>query len=309
MARKNGHKIDGWINLYKPPEMGSTTALAIVKRVLKPLKAGHAGTLDPLAEGVLPLALGEATKTIPFMQDAGKSYDFTVLWGAETTTDDREGDVTHTSDRRPDIKDIEALLPQFIGEIAQVPPQFSAVKIAGKRAYDLARDEQEFEIQPKTVTIESLSIVEHRGDDTDFRVACGKGTYVRSLARDMGRALGCYGHAGRLIRTKVGPFTRENAISLDFLEENAHIADRKSFVLPLDSVLDDIPALELSTEEAARLRNGQALTFVSRHEIGRLEQAGLARETPHALIRVAGRPFGLVDVDGVTLRPHRLFNL
>ena len=204
MARKRkGDKIDGWINLDKPIGLTSTQAMAKVRWLLKAQKAGHAGTLDPLATGILPIALGEATKTISFIQDGLKTYSFTVRWGEQRDTDDMEGKVIATSDNRPSEDQIRALLPKYTGDILQTPPKFSAIKIDGERAYDLARDGEEVELQPREVYIGSLGLLETRPDEADFLMTCGKGTYVRSLARDMGRDLGCLGFITALKREKI----------------------------------------------------------------------------------------------------------
>ncbi len=214
--RKKGQPINGWLILDKPLGLTSTQALARVKRLFDAQKAGHAGTLDPLATGVLPIAFGEATKTVSFAVDGEKSYAFAVRWGAETTTDDAEGEVTQRSDKRPGEGEILALLPQFTGEIMQVPPQFSAVKIDGDRAYDLARDGEQVVLHARPVQIAALRLIDMPNADTAvFEADCGKGTYVRAIARDMGRALGCYGHVIELRRTRVGPFEEGDAWSIE----------------------------------------------------------------------------------------------
>ena len=225
--RKKGNPVHGWVILDKPLNMTSTQAVGAVRRAFNAQKAGHAGTLDPLATGILPIALGEATKTVPFAVDGQKAYRFTVRWGAETTTDDTEGPVVKSSEARPSRAGIEALLPRFHGEIQQVPPAFSAIKIAGERAYDLARDGEEFILEARTVVIERLALVEHIDDATSvFEAECGKGTYVRAIARDMGRMLGCFGHVIALRRTRVGPFHEANAVTLDAIQAAAQSDDR-----------------------------------------------------------------------------------
>ena len=212
MSQKKSNRavVDGWVVLDKPVGMTSTQAVSRLKRVYNARKAGHAGTLDPLASGILPVAFGEATKTVPFVQDGEKSYHFTVRWGAETNTDDSDGQVTTTSDTRPTLAAIESLLPQFVGDILQTPPQFSAIKIAGERAYDLARDGAVVELKARAVTIHSLTIEAASAEETVFFMECGKGAYVRAIARDLGRLLGCYGHVTALRRTRVGPFLEED---------------------------------------------------------------------------------------------------
>ncbi len=212
--RRKGQAVNGWLILDKPEGLTSTKAVGRTRWLYDAAKAGHAGTLDPLATGILPIAFGEATKTVPFAVDGAKTYRFTVRFGAETETDDTEGAVTQTSDKRPDPAEIEAALPRFTGDIQQVPPRFSALKVDGARAYDLARDREEFELPPRTVTIDRLEIVDIPDPDTCILEAdCGKGTYVRALARDLGRALHCLGHISALRRTRVGGFTEDNAVT------------------------------------------------------------------------------------------------
>ena len=308
--RKNGNAINGWINLHKPVGMTSNQALGKVKWLLKPLKAGHAGTLDPLASGVLPIALGEATKTVPYIQDSMKTYRFTVTWGEQRTTDDAEGEAIATSDARPERAAIEALLPQFIGEIEQTPPQFSAIKINGERAYDLAREGETVEIASRPVYIETLEILEHSPDKTTFECYCGKGTYVRSIARDLGQKLGCYGYITLLERTSVGGMTLENAISLDFLENMADNTPQSGYLLPLTTALDDIPVLALRDEEAARLKHGNALLFVARPDQERLAQIGLDGNNQGAVALAThdGKAIAMLTLDGPEIKPARIFN-
>lgn len=307
---KKGNPINGWINLHKPVGMTSNQALGKVKWLLKPQKAGHAGTLDPLASGVLPIALGEATKTVPYIQDAMKTYRFTVTWGEQRTTDDAEGDAIFTSDTRPERAAIEALLPQFIGEIEQTPPQFSAIKINGERAYDLARDGETVEIASRPVYIETLEILEHSPDKTTFECYCGKGTYVRSIARDLGQKLVCYGYISLLERTSVGGMTLDNAISLDFLENMADNTPQSGYLMPLTTALDDIPVLALRDEEAARLKNGNALLFVARPDQERLAQLGLDGDNQGlvALATYDGKALAMLSMDGPEVKPVRIFN-
>ncbi|MBV9218507.1 MAG: tRNA pseudouridine(55) synthase TruB, partial [Methylobacteriaceae bacterium] len=209
--------VDGWIVLDKPVGMTSTYAVSRLKRIFNARKAGHAGTLDPLASGLLPVAFGEATKTVPFVQDGRKAYRFLVRWGAETDTDDADGTVAAVSDLRPTAPAIEALLPGFIGAIEQIPPAFSAIKVAGERAYDLAREGETVVLEPRMVTVHALRLVAARREEAEFEAECGKGTYVRALARDLGRALGCLGHVAALRSTRVGPFGEPDATRLDAL--------------------------------------------------------------------------------------------
>ncbi len=313
MARKpKGNKIDGWVNLNKPVGMTSTQALAAVKRALKPQKAGHAGTLDPLASGILPIALGEATKTVPYVQDSIKTYNFTVTWGEQRSTDDAEGHAIATSDKRPARADIEKILPAFTGDIEQIPPQFSAIKVDGNRAYDLARDGEEVELKPRHVYIETLEIVSHSDAETAFRCVCGKGTYVRSLARDMGLKLGCFGYISRLERASVGPFTLENAISLDIFQNPEHNLTPEQVLLPLQTALDDIPVLALREQEAARLKNGNVLSFLSKPDLERMTQAGIEwgnKNIVTALTTYDKKAIAIVEIEGPELHPIRIFNV
>lgn len=313
-GKKRREKVNGWINLYKPIGMTSTQALSAVKRALNAEKAGHAGTLDPLATGILPLAFGEATKTVSYMQDRHKSYAFTVQWGEERTTDDAAGDALTQSDGSPARADIEALLPGYMGIIQQIPPLFSAIKVNGARAYDLARAGELPELKAREVEITRFEIISHDADSrqTAFEIDCGKGTYVRSLARDLGRQMGCYGYICKLERTAVGPFGLENAIPLDFFTENADNRSLFDGLLAVRTVLDDIPALALAPQEAARLRNGQSVPMISRPDLQRLEDAGIEVGpdlVTIALATLAGKEVAMVEVSGATLQPLRIFNL
>lgn len=311
---KKGLKIDGWINFNKPIEMGSTDAVNIIRRTLNAQKAGHAGTLDPLATGVLPIALGEATKTIPHIQDTYKTYEFTVQWGAQTNTDDLEGEVVHISDKTPSEEDVKSLLHNYIGDVEQTPPQFSAIKIDGKRAYNMARSGETVDIPPRLVYIEELKILSHNIElrQTSFLMLCGKGTYVRAIARDLGQDLECYGHVIVLTRTQVGGFHIKDTISLDFLKEIEDNTATDSFLLPVETALDDIPALSVTQQEASQLRQGRALTFVSRSDSERLTVIGVnfaTQEEVTALATFDGQALGLMTIKGVTVQPSRLFNL
>ncbi len=263
MARRKGNDIHGWLVLDKPQGLTSNQALSRLKRLFNPKKVGHAGTLDPLATGVLPIAFGEATKTVAHVVDCEKTYDFVIRWGVETDTDDAEGQPVKTSEARPAREAVEAALPGFIGDIMQVPPCYSAIKVEGERAYDLARDGETVELQPRTVSVFELEIGECSPDLTRLHCACGKGTYVRAIARDLGRALGCYGHVAELRRTSVGPFHEEKAISLEKLEDLSNSADGHDALLsainPVETALDGIPALAVSGDDAARLKRGQSI--------------------------------------------------
>ena len=310
MKKRKGVPVHGWVNLNKPAGIGSTQALAIVRRALNAQKAGHGGTLDPLADGVLPIALGEATKTVNYAMDALKTYRFTVTWGEQRTTDDAEGDVMETSAIRLSESAIKTTLHAFTGDIEQTPPQFSAVKVAGQRAYDIARDGQQADIKPRSVYIENLTLLEHTPDTASFECICGKGTYIRSLARDMALKLGTVGYIGALSRTSVGALILENAISLDFFKEMPDNTAIEDVVLPLETVLDDIPALALRDQEASRLKHGNALSFIARPDMDRLKQIGIIpSETSTALATYEGRPLALVQVDGPDIKALRVLNL
>ncbi|HLG85432.1 MAG TPA: tRNA pseudouridine(55) synthase TruB, partial [Bradyrhizobium sp.] len=254
--RRDKRDIHGWVVLDKPIGMTSTQAVAVVKRLFSAKRAGHAGTLDPLASGGLPIALGEATKTVPFVMDGRKRYRFTVRWGEERDTDDTEGQVVKTSDARPTPDAIRALLPQFTGLIEQTPPRYSAIKIQGERAYDLARDGEVVELAPRPVEIHQLTLLDQPDSDHSlFEAECGKGTYVRALARDIGRILGCFGHISALRRTLVGPFGENDMIPLEQLEALCNRAasgegSLADALLPVETALDDIPALAVTRADA-----------------------------------------------------------
>ncbi|MET0294141.1 MAG: tRNA pseudouridine(55) synthase TruB [Phenylobacterium sp.] len=262
--RKTGEAVSGWICLDKPYDLTSTHAVGRVRRIFNAQKAGHAGTLDPLATGVLPIALGEATKTVAFMVDADKSYRFTLAWGTATATFDREGEVTRRSDVRPTAAQVEAALPRFVGEIQQVPPAYSAIKVDGERAYDLARAGQAVELAARPVHIHALRIVEPADDHLTLEMDCGKGTYVRAFARDLAEALGACAHVSALRRTRVGPFGEAQAITLDNLEDLGHKARPSGALLPVETALDDIPALAVTAEDAFRLKQGRSIVLVPR---------------------------------------------
>jgi tRNA pseudouridine55 synthase len=266
--RKKGRAIHGWLVLDKPADMTSTQAVGAVRRLYDARKAGHAGTLDPLATGVLPIALGEATKTVPYAVDGTKHYSFTVRWGAATDTDDAEGKIVATSDVRPSREAIEALLPRFTGEILQTPPAYSAIKVDGARAYDLAREGEPVKLEPRPVHIESLVLLDVPAPDTaTFEARCGKGTYVRALARDMGTVLGCLGHLIALRRTRVSPFDETQAVSLDALRTAAEQGGEEALLrllLPIEAALQDLAELSVGQNDAARLLRGQPVLIRGR---------------------------------------------
>jgi tRNA pseudouridine55 synthase len=298
--------VHGWVVLDKPVGMTSTYAVSVIKRLFKAKRAGHAGTLDPLASGCLPIALGEATKTVPFVMDGQKSYLFTVRWGEERDTDDAEGRVVATSDERPSVEAIRAVLPGFTGTIAQVPPRFSAIKIAGERAYDIARDGEEVELEARPVEVESLTVVATPDPDhTLFAAQCGKGTYVRALARDIGRLLGCCGHVSALRRTAVGPFAETDMMPLEKLESLCHRAavgeaSLADALMPVATALDDIPAVAVSRADAARLQRGQAVLMRGR-------DAPVFSGTLY--VTASGQLIALAEADGGEIVPKRVFNL
>ncbi|MCB1511579.1 MAG: tRNA pseudouridine(55) synthase TruB [Hyphomicrobiaceae bacterium] len=299
--RKKGRRVHGWLILDKPREMTSTQAVGAVKRLFDAQKAGHAGTLDPLATGVLPIALGEATKTVSYAVDGTKAYRFTVRWGAETTTDDTEGEISAQSDKRPTKAEIEACLDSFRGPIMQVPPQFSAIKVEGHRAYDLARDGETLDLEAREVIIDELEIVDMPdADTTEFAAVCGKGTYVRSLARDMGRKLGCHGHVIALRRTQVGPFHEDEAVSIDVLRELAETGASDTALRPVEDALDDLEHIPLSGTDAARIARGQAVIMRGRDA---------PKVVGTAYVTAKGRLLALVEMERGEVRPVRVFNL
>jgi tRNA pseudouridine55 synthase len=298
--------VHGWIILDKPTGMTSTQAVGAIKRLFACKSAGHAGTLDPLASGCLPIALGEATKTVPFVIDGRKAYRFMVRWGDERDTDDADGSTVATSDQRPSRDTIEALLPAYTGTISQVPPRFSAIKVAGERAYDLARDGEQVELLARPVEIHRLALVNvPDADHAEFVAECGKGTYVRSLARDMGRALGCLGHIQALRRLGVGSFGENAMISLEQLTSMCHRAaagegSLADALLPVETALDDIPALAVSGADAARLQRGQAVLLRGR-------DAPIFRGTVY--VTASGQLVALAEMDRGEIVPKRVFNL
>jgi tRNA pseudouridine55 synthase len=310
MSRKNAIALNGWINLDKPSGITSTQAIGKVRRILNPKKIGHAGTLDPLATGVLPLALGEATKTIPFSQDARKAYAFSVKWGIKTDSNDIDGEIISTSDVIPSSNDIQNILSAFTGEIKQTPPIFSAIKVEGKRSYDLARKGEKPKLKARKVHIYKLEMLESDKEESHFYCECSKGTYIRSIARDLGEKLNTYGTITSLRRIRVGNFTEKNIFSLEKLEKLAHSAPLAELLLPVEIVLDDIPALTFSETEATKLKNGQQLTFVSHKDIERLSIAGInTKDETVALGILNDRPLALITIKGPNIKPKRIFNL
>ena len=303
--RRKGHAVHGWLILDKPSGVTSTAAVGRARRLLDAAKAGHGGTLDPLATGVLPLAFGEATKTTPYLMDSRKSYRFGVRWGVGRATDDVEGEVTETSDVRPTKGEIEAALDDFLGDIAQVPPKFSAVKVDGKRAYDLARGGRAVKLAPRTVRIERLALLSIEDEDhATFEMDCGKGTYVRALVRDLAHALGICGHVTALCRTRVGSFTLNDAISLAELEALDDSGAAQQSLLPVARGLVGIPGMPVNADQALRLKVGQAVPLV-RPAIG-LDGSDLAEGTLWTCLM--DRPVALVELGAGVLKPLRVFN-
>jgi tRNA pseudouridine55 synthase len=308
MTRKRrGEPVHGWIAFDKPVGMTSTQAVAAVRRAANAEKAGHGGTLDPLASGVLPLALGEATKTVQWAMAAAKTYRMTVRWGEATATDDAEGEVTERSERRPDEAQIRTALPEFTGEILQVPSTYSAILVQGRRAYDLARAGETVELAPRPIRIDRFDLIECLdADHAVFEVACGKGAYMRSLGRDLARKLGTFGHLVALRRLSVGKFTLDNAISMDMLAEFGHSRRLSEHLIPVETALDDIPALALTEAEALRLRHGQSVRPLRPADRACIDQLG---NGSIIAVSACGKLVALTETDAGMLRPVRVLNL
>ena len=306
--RRKGDAVSGWICLDKPYDLTSTHAVSRVRRIFNAQKAGHAGTLDPLATGILPIALGEATKTVPFLMDADKTYRFTIAWGRTTATYDREGETLATSDVRPTLAQVEAVLPRFTGEILQIPPAYSAIKVDGERAYDLARAGETVELAARQVTIHSARVAEvPDADHVTLEIECGKGTYVRALVRDVADALGACGHVSELRRTRVGSFSEDSAVTLELLEDLGHKARHLEALLPVETALDDIPALAVTDEDAFRLKQGRSIVLVPRQV-----EAVKARLKPgsRTVSAMAGEVIvALCEMRAGRLEPSRVFHL
>ncbi len=313
--RKKGDDISGWICLDKPEQMTSTQAVSAVRRLFNAQKAGHSGTLDPLASGVLPIALGEATKTVPWLMEAEKTYVFTIAWGVSTDTQDREGKPIGSSAVRPAREQIEKALPAFTGEIEQVPPQFSAVKVEGERAYDLARAGEAVELQPRHVVVHEAKLVSTEGADyATLKIRSGKGFYIRALVRDLAAALGAEGHVWRLRRTAVGPFTEEKAIPLDALENLRQKDAASERLQPVETALADIPALAINGEDAFKLRQGRPIVLLP-HVMEQLRpnfrpRTIAGQDASRAVLAVfGGRAVALGDVRAGRFKPTRVFHL
>jgi tRNA pseudouridine55 synthase len=306
--RKRGEIVNGWVCLDKPYEMGSTEAVTRIRRLFDAQKAGHAGTLDPLASGILPIALGEATKTVPFMMEARKVYRFTIHWGISTDSLDREGEIVGRSDVRPTLAQVQAALPAFVGEIDQVPPAFSAIKVDGQRAYDLAREGVEVELQARRVTIHEAAVSDAPDPDhVELTIRTGKGVYVRSLARDLAAALGAEGHVSALRRERVGPFSVENAVTLDSLEEMVHRGAASEGLLPVATARDDIPELAVTDQDGFSLRQGRPIVLLPR-QVETLKSR--LREGSRTVSAFQGQTLvALGQLRAGRLEPDRVFNL
>lgn len=297
MGRRKGRDVHGWLIVDKPACVGSTEVVTRVRRALDARKAGHAGTLDPDATGLLAVALGEATKTVPILAEALKAYDFTVRWGAETTTDDASGEVIRRSDLRPTEEAIRAALAPLTGQIMQVPPAVSAVRVDGARAYDLAREGETVELAPRPLWVETLELREATEDGARLHMVCGKGGYVRAIARDLGRALGCLGHVVSLRRVWSGPFDVAQAVPLSLIEAGAR-PQIEAALLPLEAALADLPALTATEAGAVRILNGNPGQVLGHAPFGTQVWVG------HA-----GRPLCIGRYLGGEVQPERVFNL
>jgi tRNA pseudouridine55 synthase len=308
--KKRGQPIDGWVILDKPAGMGSTDVVSAVKRALDAQKAGHGGTLDPFATGLLPIALGEATKTVHYVMDGRKTYRMTLRFGEETTTLDPEGSAVATSDHRPSDAEIKAALSDFIGDISQTPPAYSAIKINGERAYDLARAGQDVEMKSRIVRIDAIRFLSRPdADHVILEVDCGKGTYIRSLGRDLAQALGTVGSLTALRRLSVGPFTEADAISLDALAQMGHnpteSGSKPYGLLAIEAALDGIPAMVLSEVETARLRNGQSVSLFRKVDLARIADL---KDGDEAVALCGGIAVALVRYGKGEIRPVRVLN-
>jgi tRNA pseudouridine55 synthase len=315
MARRSkGDPVSGWIALDKPEDLGSTQAVGRVRRAFNAKKAGHAGTLDPLASGVLPIALGEASKTVPFMMEAEKTYRFAIAWGATTASFDREGVITAASDVRPPSGAVAEALKSFVGEIEQVPPAFSAIKVDGERAYDLARAGVDVVLKSRRVVIHRAEVTDAPDvDHIELEIDCGKGVYVRAIARDLAVMLGACGHVSSLRRLRVGPFRAETAVTLAFLEQLCHTGAGSEVLLPVETALDDIPALAVTAEDAFRLSQGRPIVLLPRQvetlraRLADPDGVGFASRT--VLAMHGGAAVSICEMRAGQLSPTRVFNL
>ncbi len=299
-AKSKKRAISGWIVLNKPYDMTSTQAVGKVRWLLSAAKAGHAGTLDPLATGILPIALGEATKAVPQVQDGTKVYRFTIGWGKATSTDDIEGEVIATSDVRPERAALEAVLPRFTGTIMQRPPAFSAIKVDGERAYDLARAGEVVELAARPIDVDAIALVEHGTDASVLEVTCGKGTYVRALARDIAEALGTVGHVTNLHRAAVGPFSDADAVTIEALEAAEPGAERDGLIAPVDAGLGDLPEIRLDAGQANAISHGNAILLTGASAPARLDECWVSFK---------GKVLATGSVEFGQFKPRRVFNL
>ena len=312
MGKRKGNPVHGWVIVDKPRGVTSTDAVGTVKRIFEARKAGHAGTLDPLATGVLAIALGEATKTVPFAMDAEKTYRFTAYWGEARDSDDAEGKVIAESPVRPSAEEIEAALPRFVGDISQVPPAYSAIKVGGERAYDLAREGETPSLAPRTVQIHSARLVGVPDrDHAELEIVCGKGAYVRALVRDLALALGTCGYVCELRRLAIGGFSVEHAIPLEKLRSLMHSPAAFEHLRPLATALDGIPAVAVTGPDAVRLRSGNPVAVRANH-FARIRDFADEDDNLQGLTvflsTAGGEPVALAEFAGGELRPFRVFN-
>ncbi|HWY66813.1 MAG TPA: tRNA pseudouridine(55) synthase TruB [Rhizomicrobium sp.] len=308
--RKKGQPVHGWVILDKPQGMGSTQAVAAVRRIFDAQKAGHAGTLDPMATGILAIALGEATKTVPYAMDAEKIYRFTASWGESRDSDDAEGAVTGTCDKRPSREEIEAVLPRFTGLLSQTPPAYSAIKVDGERAYDLARDGEAVVLEPRPVEVHEARLLDAQADRCEFEIRCGKGTYVRSWVRDIALALGTLGHVSALRRTRLGAWQEKDAVGLDTLTPFMHSPAAFGYLRPLSTALDGIPALAVSGPDTVRIRSGNPI-LIRANLFARMKEGFGEGELPGLTVYLKdeeGSPVALAEIAEGELRPFRVFN-
>jgi len=308
--RKKGNPVHGWVILDKPQGMTSTQAVAAVRRIFDAKKAGHAGTLDPMATGILAIALGEATKTVPYAMDAEKIYRFTATWGESRDSDDAEGAVTGISDQRPSREDIQAVLHRFTGTLNQTPPAYSAIKVGGERAYDLARDGEQVVLEPRAVEVYEARLLDAQPDRAEFEIRCGKGTYVRSWVRDIALALGTLGHVSALRRTRLGSWCEKDAVGLDTLTPFMHSPAAFGYLRPLSTALDGIPALAVSGPDTVRIRSGNPI-LIRANLFARMKEGFGEGELPGQTVYLKdeeGSPVALAEIAEGELRPFRVFN-
>ncbi|MEL6567420.1 MAG: tRNA pseudouridine(55) synthase TruB [Pseudomonadota bacterium] len=308
--KRKGDPVHGWLVLDKPLDMTSTQAVGLTKRLLNAQKAGHGGTLDPLASGILPIAFGEATKTSAWAMDAEKEYVFTIEWGTSTDSQDKEGETIATSNARPTVDQVEAALEAYRGEIEQVPPKFSAIKVNGERAYDLARDGESFELESRPVTIHDAKVTDMPdADHTEIHVITGKGFYVRALARDLAFDLGCEGHISALRRIRVGEFTLEDAIQPDALEAKEDLNERRETLLPLETALDNLPPVDLAPGDANLLKQGRTVKLLPHAVEAWRADLRSDREDRMAVAMDGETALALGEVRAGQFKPTRVFQV